>query len=258
MTALARQPVELAERAAWQVQTLRVTVFPSPDLEVNPESWWERAAGIASEGSSTERRTGTYEEHGPFGAAPNARLALRVQPGRIDWMVGAAESATVPTFGTIGEFEVLSEAFLETIRRWQPLAPGALRVAFGSVLLSEVPDHQSGYRRLAELLPSVRLDPDSSDFLYRINRPRRSRVVEGLRINRMSTWALLRLTYGGLTPDSRGIRLTRASNQYAAHVEVDVNTAADYEGYFAAERLPAVLDELGTFAREIAREGDVP
>ena len=47
-----------------------------------------------------------------------------------------------------------------------------------------------GYRELGRFLPAVRLDEDSSDFSYQINRPRRSTVIPELSVNRLSKWSV--------------------------------------------------------------------
>jgi hypothetical protein len=80
--------------------------------------------------------------------------------------------------------------------RWLELdLPTIKRISFAGKLIQRMPDRDSGYRRIAEYLPDVRLDPESTDFLYRVNRKRLSNSgTPDLLINRLSTWSVMKVT----------------------------------------------------------------
>ena len=102
------------------------------------------------------------------------------------------------------------------------------------------------------MLPGVKLIPQPNDFLYHVNRRRDSRTVQGLQINRMSTWSKLNI----LLFVQPGEPFSWPDKCYIA-VQVDINTAPEKAQVLPAKLLPELFDELMAFALEIAARGDV-
>lgn len=147
--------------------------------------------------------------------------------------------------------------FRSLMEKWLPHCPPIHRLAFTASLLQSVPDHQAGYRMLDRYLRWVEIDPQSSEFLYRINRRAISAVVQGMNINRLSTWlvgkfaVLMRVIEGG-HPEQQ----IEPTEKFAFAVELDINTAPEFKGSLPHADLLRIFAELVTAGVEIATRGD--
>jgi len=244
----------------WAAESVRVTGFPTADAEVKPDNWWRQVVGEEPEVRTDRPRSGEKQESG---SVHGGRLTLKVQPARIDWLLAPVvpETELPDTPPGIGSFEHASHYVSALMRRWFPICPPLARLAFGPIVFLQVPTRADGYRRLSSHLPSVQLDPEgSSDFMYRINRPRPSRSgIKNLRINRLSTWSLVQIEYQALALGSRESgKVFRAEPIIACRVELDINTAPDFDGEITSLQAGPIFDELLSLAVEILRDGDRP
>lgn len=245
------------QRVPWRAESVRMTAFVSPGQDLREGGWWEQVTGSAPERRVSRPRLLGYEEEGPF---QGRTLALKVQPNRIDWLLvpllGEEERDGVPTIGMLTE----SITFLsDRIEPWLRSAPRLQRLAFGAIAHIEVENRETAYRRLAEFLPGVRIDAErSSDLLYQVNRPRPSRGIEGLEINRLSKWssALIQRVLISVAP--RGVEEVTAPTITTCRLELDINTSPRYELELPSEMLYALFDELCDLGAEIALRGDLP
>jgi hypothetical protein len=246
----------------WQTETLRLTAFPSPSARIVNPTWWADIVGEPPESKISRPKEGIYQEEGPFA---QGKLVVSVQPTRVDWLFTSIidpkrEDMNVPIIGTFSE---ALDRFFSLMLRWFEFdtCPPVQRLAFGAILLQSVEDRQDGYRRIAEYLPSIRLDPDgSSDFAYQINRPRNSTSgITGLRINRLSKWSVAswrstQISLGSAAP--MGYFL--GPEYFACRLELDINTSQDFQGELPREQLPRIFQELADLGKEIAIKGDIP
>jgi len=250
--------LQKAEVSAWQVESLRSTAFPTPQAaQVDAGDWWEKLIGKVPENRITRAREAFLQDEGHIG---NGKLVMSVQPARIDWLYTVDRDAT-PDKWWIGPFADAADLFLGLMSRWFDVCPPSQRLAFGAVLKLPAPDRLTGYQMLSTYLHDVTLDPEgSSDLLYQINRPRKSRTgIPELAINRLSKWAVARLGVGSIAiaPDTRA-QFFPASVTFACHLELDINTAADLKGEIPKDRYMEVFRELVDLAREMLSRGDIP
>ena len=205
---------------------------------------------------------GQLQQIGEFDGLP---LQLLVQPGRLDWTI----NLEAPLQGVPDVSPVESGAALDSIlpslnkltTKWLEVCPPTNRLAVGIVLMQVVADRRSGYVQLSEYLPSVKIDPDNStDFHYQINRPRSSKVVPGLKINRLTKWGVRRsgmlmiaMTPGGTNVAQGGLE----NEQFSMRLELDMSTAEDQKDELERKDLTSIANELIDFSAEIAVEGDV-
>jgi hypothetical protein len=138
-------------------------------------------------------------------------------------------------------------------------APPSKRLAFGCVLTHPAEDRAEGYRWIANLLPSITLDPERSfDFNYAINRPRPTHTdIDGLVINRLSKWSVAKLRSIHLQL-SQGPKALLAPELIACRLEVDINTAPEFSGEFSANNSEPIVYELIELGTEIATAGELP
>ena len=248
-------PLPISE---WMVETLRLTAFPVTPAEVNLRSWWNDVFGEPPHSIAEEPRIGRSRISGPFRTG-TALLQAQV-PARIDWLLtmGGTGEEEVPS---LGSYIPNRDAFREVITRWfhLPDCPVLNRFAFGAILTYPVADVETGYAQLQDYLPNVRLDPaHSEDFQYRINRPRDSAEMVGLRINRLSTWSVMYFQPVSMQIGPEGISQLTGTRSFACRLELDINTAPDENITVPPDALPSVFQELVTLANEIIREGDIP
>ena len=207
----------------------------------------------------TRLKDSVEQESGPFHGGV---LSSIVRPDRVDWTLTPDGSEPTTTgFELVGSLGDLLSPFVETMQRWFDLetCPELRRMAFGAALLLLVDGKEAGYRQLQAYLPSVELDPNSSDFLYRINRPRQCSLgIEGLQVNRLSSWSVALVRKLALDFASGSLHEQEERQDFhACRLELDMNTAADWNQTLPAERTPEILTELVQLGKEIAEEGDI-
>jgi hypothetical protein len=254
----------------WQVDLVRVTAFYGQiDSEKKQpwSSWWTDLVGVPPENTSLKKRDEILQDEGPFNGGD---LILALQPGRIDWYLKSRREEQEAEDDQQGIICLKPEAlgkFQELVRRWMKLdsCPPVTRLALGCVLLEQVESRQAGYLRLRNYLPAVDLNPDSSDFLYQINRPRNSRTVaEGLRVNRLCKWSVAflgKVSFSlsmGQKDKQPFTGSVQGHGQHACRVEVDINSDPEYKDELVGDKLLSLFDEFAGLAKEIAEKGDVP
>lgn len=254
--------MSLPDLAAWQVEHLRLTAFPAAGAKLTPEEWWTALVGYPPDSVTSRPKAGLHQQEGTF---EGRRLLLRIHPDRIDWRL-SAPAPEVPdelsvSFPSAGAYTETLGVFHKLAIAWLKVSPSLTRLAYGAVLMLPVEDRQKGYLQLGEYLRSMKIDPESSDFSYQINRPRPSRApVAGLRINRLTKWSValfqvLGLSLQGETPPRTNFT---GSKQSMCRLELDINTAPDFEGPLPQEALVPVFEELVASGGEIVANGDIP
>jgi hypothetical protein len=245
--------------SAWKAQVLRLTVFPSAELGLD-QNWWEELVGEPPENRNVEPRRNRRTDSGPYRAGT---LTLKIESAaatRVDWLYAAKvdieniEETEIPALGSLPE---PVDDFRSLLGRWLDHCPALVRIAFGAVLVLPTDSTAMSYALLNALLAHVDVDQDTSDFMYRINRPQPSKVI-ACTLNRLSSWSALRIQNlsGELAAGSIPAMKQVGADKHAVRVELDINTkhAPDFE--LAETDLPSVFNELTELAIEIAKEGD--
>ena len=155
--------------AEWQVQQLRLTVFPTPNAIHRAPDWWQRMIGVEPSESTTDRKRNISLVSGEFGGGS---LTLNLTSERIDWHLTATDGHIDQSI-SIGEIGTLVESldpFSALAERWlaEEDIPDVARLAFGAVLLHLETDLTAGYVRLRDYVP-VAVDPEWRDFLFQVN-----------------------------------------------------------------------------------------
>jgi len=241
--------------SAWQVESLRLTCFPSSATEFNSANWYQDIVGEQPENTIIRARDNFRQDEG---VVNGQKIILGVQPMRIDWLMKANEEKGE---FLIGSFQDGLASFLELMSRWFKISPSLRRLAFGAILALPVDDRKSGYKLISNYLPNIKLDPiGSSDFLYQINRARNSRLdISELEINRLSKWSVAKqgLARIDILPETR-ISVFPSSDTFSCRLELDINTLGEYKNDISSEKLDDVFHELVDLAKEISIKGDIP
>lgn len=255
----AQNATERLELGPWQVGDLRLTALLSPlaPIEARTErKRWEALVGTKPEKTDSRRFGREVEESGPF--ASNGTLTCRDTPRGTEWMLGSDN----PEAGFLSP-QVLVP-FKDLMGRWLVDCPPLQRLAFGAALYLPVAKREEGYRQLKQYLPFSRenslhaggfleYSPQNGDFLYQFNRRRPSGSVPGVQLNRLSKWQWVPL--GEVRVE--GGKLVEPSTS-ACLLELDINTAPEFQGVLPHDRLVPLLNEMIGLAVEIAAQGDVP
>lgn len=246
----------------WRIQSARLTTFFLAGETPDPSGFWSEVVGNDPSEEHKRAAAGQLQQIGEFDGLP---LQLLVQPGRLDWTInldpllrGALEVSPVELGAS---FDSILASFNKLATKWLEVCPPTNRLAVGIVLTQVVADRRSGYVQLSEYLTSVKIDPDNStDFNYQINRPRTSKVVPGLKINRLTKWGVIRsgrlmiaMTPGGTNVAQGGLE----GEEFSMRLELDMSTAEDQKDELQKEDLPSIVSELIEVSTEIAVKGDV-
>ena len=238
----------------WDVESLRLSVFhpertPSPGL-------WEQLMGIAPESSDTRAREGVVQEQGAVGS--NA-LLLAVQRTRLDWNLlpgpsqGQQKSPPILVSAEQG-ISLLAQA-LDVSTNARGLVQ---RLALGVVLARQAHNLSDGFKWLSKYLPRLDLeDVGGTDFVYQINRRRRSPSTPHILINRLAKWQLEEVQGGTFTVSPSGPPNFAVSERvFVSKLTLDINTAPSNNA-FSPSRIPSLFSDFVGFAGEIATKGDI-
>jgi hypothetical protein len=214
---------------------------------------------MAIEGGKPEaeatRKLGGTTIHQFEGPTANGILSLTVNPDRYDWILRPVDGQhdVLPTLPSVGGYKDVNLEFLNPMNRWVESAPECSRFAMGLVAIHPVPSVPDGYELLNILLNDyVKLDPHgSSDFMYRINRPRPSNVIPGLKINRLTEWSVaakFQIFQDGnvLPPVGSAVR-----------VAIDLSTDQYFAQKLGTQQQGHLLFEFQAYLQEFLEKGDI-
>jgi hypothetical protein len=242
--------------SSWQLEFVRLIAFPvpaNPTLSLDQE-WWNEVAGAQPEDYISIRKKQSRDDRGTF---QGVLLSLTVDIGRIVWEARPPAVVDVsghfPTFD--GPFQDKVSWFVQLLTPWlKTSCPPLLRLAFSAKLLQPATSSQEAYRVLAAHLPMVRFDPNPNDFLLQLNRRKeKSDVVDGLPINRLSTWYKM----NAVIEIEPGRPFNWPDHCYGA-LELDINTAPERAEVLPRNSLPQLFQELAALGVVIAERGDRP
>jgi hypothetical protein len=248
----------------WSADNIRFTAFPDAKAKIDSQEWWSKLLGQPPQSRTERPMEATIEETGNYS---RGLLKLTVSPGRIDLLVApsppdtAKSDASMPN---LGPFIDMLTTFNQLVEKWFQLetCPPIARLAFGATLSQSAKDRVAAYQKLASYLPCIRIDPEgSSEFLYRINRPNQAKTpaIDGLRINRLSTWHAIRwqVFLSQILPQPSRAP-TSVELSHAVQLQLDINTDQAWSTILSPETLSPLWLELTELAKEIAARGDQP
>ena len=246
----------LMDYGAWETNTLRISVFPMSSSPVRGQSGlWKRAMCQEPDNIDFRPKDKLTTEQGVIG---DIHLRVAIRDERIDWvlqsqpnLLDGGQPKTVPV---IHDLEAASKIVRDVAIA---SAQGSLqRLAFSVALVEVIPSLDGALRRLSEHLPELRFDNVGSDFVYQVNRRRRSQTVPQSEINRIAKWSVLQGASVNLVVSPSAKAVVDASEVlYGARLDLDINNVP--ANAISGKKLPILLEELTTIASEIALKGDV-
>ena len=246
--------------SSWQALELRATVFLHPASPIDDSELWSEIIGGIPEEENRRPGEGLVRQVGPLNGLTavvqvtnKIRVDLLLQPSLPP--AGSAPNENWPEL----EFSRAMGVAHERMRLWLFKQPQVARLAFGANLVQPANDWESCQRGLGHYLPGLDL-VGSLDFFYQVNRPRSSRVVEGLRINRLCKWAVMTQVAGGISVGSdigNPVQVRQISQRFASSLVFDINTAPEWSHQLPSDVLAYLFNELVVYGTEIADRGDI-
>lgn len=247
-------------RVPWKVETMRLTAFTLTADQADPDMWWDSVVGSPPESKLVKMKGASQMFEGII---DSRKLVLNVEVNRVDWVIAPniGPDEDLKDVPNVGAFEDVSKSFEEMSLRWLAMERPIQRLAWGATLLLPVADRKAGYHTLGKYLPSVKLDPDTSaDFLYQINRWKKSSVIPDLIVNVLQKWSVMKIqrivaqipsTGGGIMGAVTGEGFD------ACRIELDINSAPDYQGSFNADQAKALYFEFAGYGAAVAAKGEL-
>jgi len=261
MTSLKRlQMTPSVALISWLVESVRVTLFTSAGLR---DGAWRRLTQ-ADPDSISKRGLGMVVESGRYG---EGWLTLQGGPGRVDLVFGAVPAEHLPSPRVewpahVGDLDSrlaeLKDVFPKLVKE---VEGSTTRLALGAALLFPVGSHREGYEALGSCLHAVDLDPESRDFVYRINRPR-TIAMPGephLLVNRLTTFMVAQVMTLFIQLNESGASAQNALTppSFACRLELDLSTDAARVGPLPIDGLDRLFEQLAGMAVELAQQGDI-
>jgi hypothetical protein len=246
---------------AWRPVQWQLIAFPAVAPLATEQHWWQAVTG--QEIGESIRRP---HERTDVGALADCILSLAIEPAKVTWTMTPSPDPVnlpplpIPTFASYSESRDLC---LRLLRPWLVNdCPAIKRLGLVASLIQDATDHAEAYRLLDLYLPAVEVDPESTDFAYRVNRRRRSQTpISGLHVNRMTAWSAMRFSssLNTIGPGSTiEIPLEHSGAIiYAAMVTIDVNSDAGRSEDLLRDERGELLAEFADLTTEIAVSGDI-
>ncbi len=232
----------------WLVQTYRMTAFPMSLDNLDNLYKWKDIVGEEPEKRSSQPKIKATQESGEF---KNGLLILKIMHNRIDCLYDSIIKPNIipDIIPNIGLFSETLDTFKNVVNKWLESSPNLTRFAFGVHLLNPAESHEDAYLMLDHFLHSIKVEPDTSDFSYTVNRKRSSKIVQNLMVNRLCQWRAIRLNLK--------INELELEPKYACSLDIDINTTVEFEGELKAEELSPLFNEFTDMAIEISKSGDI-
>lgn len=253
---MSSQSYPTSDLNAWLAQVLRLTAFPVDPEAALKQDLWEEVMGEPSETSTRKKLLRTDE-----GRIDSKVLTLTIDLKRIEWaFYPEIDPLNLPAeIPSLGAFTAAIDECSDFIRRFfSGHCPEIQRLAFGAQLVRPSESREGAYRILDSCLQDVKVDQNSHDFLYRINKKRKClSLAHGPEINRLSTWSAIKLQFGTIVQGSEPLSPLHPTEWEGCRLELDINTDANRKEPLPGESLLEIWQELVDLGKEIAERGDV-
>jgi hypothetical protein len=242
----------------WSAETLRVSLFSSNIVKLTPDDWKKVTGTDVPE--AEQKVVGRHTMSGPF---LEGQLSLSASGSRFDCVLAAsppADSIPEAYIPSVGHWPEVCKEFFAATKAWvEGIGVPIVRMAIGPVLLARQPGAEDAYKSLLGMVKSLKGDPARMrDLLFRVNWPVNSTSVNGLTINRLTSWAVLRIQFQIVVGTGANVLVDAGPGSDFVRLEIDHNTDAGRTQPFDQKRLVPLYNELTNLAMENAEKGELP
>lgn len=240
----------------WAGESLRLSIFCPESAQVPNQSsgLWEQVVGAEPTSIDVRPSERVVREIGEVGGND---FVLVTQNGRLDWILQPRATPSSNVMLTLTDMPQAHGLFRSAFHRSLEQKKIALRVAFAPVLIAEATDVRQGYYALSSFLPKLELETlDTTDFIYRVNRRRRSEVFPAALLNRLAQWSLEQALLVSVSMASTGQPRVLSPRTIVRKLTLDINTLQGAPA-MSADNIAGLLDEMITASKELAVQGDV-
>jgi hypothetical protein len=236
----------------WLSIVYRVTVFPTTTNIPEGLLRWKDIIGEEPEKKNSQPKLSIIEEVGHY---QGNEFIIKTSPNRYDFVYRSyfnnpEETIKTNDIASIGKLSETISSFKEMVKKWITSCPDMRRLAFGALLINLSDSRQGAYEMLDCFLgDNVKVDPETIDFSYTINRTCTSQTSEKININRLCKWYPIKLAVK--------VNETETFSKYACSLEMDINTIPGDDIILDKEIHLLLFDELIEKAIEISKKGDM-
>lgn len=241
----------------WTAETLRLSLFfPNPVKVV--EADWKTITG-QDEPQTIQNVAARRTLAGPF---LDGVLQINGIGQRIDCVLlpksptEAVEEGYIPQ---VGSLPAACAAFVDATKPWiESVQEPVLRIAVAGTALARCDNVQDAYTKLLKMLQSVKGDPERMrELVFRINWPTTSTKMQGLVLNRITTWSILQIQLQLMVRTGQSTVLNETPATQVIRFEFDHNTDAGRTEPFDRATLVPIYEELVALALENAEKGEM-
>jgi hypothetical protein len=241
----------------WTTETLRLSLFLKENAKLSVADW--KAITSQDEPQTMQTLATRKSFIGPF---QGGVLNVSVLGSRIDAVVlpksptETIEEGYVPT---IGPWPGGCTDYVKATSPWLATLDYPIhRIAFSGTLLAKADSVQDAYAGLLSLLKSVKGDPERMrELVYRVSWPQKSKVIAGVTLHRITTWAALQIQLQLVIQTGMKSTTTETEATQVIRFEFDHSTDSERMDPFDRAQLVPIYDELVALASENAEQGEV-
>ncbi len=238
----------------WQIENIRVTLFSKNNLNPNNlESWLESVTKLMPE--QIVKRQNSF-----FGISRTEDGEFRINwnTTRIDILLGSSDPMNNLDFIPFTKTLELFDKYFNKIPEMNETFD-VQRVAVGIILSANVEDQTVGIKLISTQIPSLQIDPESRDFLYRVNHPQKSNINPEFELNRLVIWSVSipQLVEVILSTDGTQSQEIRSEKTPQMRLEIDINTDGKTDINTENSKLLPLLTELQRIAIGIIEHGEI-
>ena len=242
----------------WTAETLRLSLFFTSPVKIGVTDW--KTITGQDEPQTIQNTAARRTLSGPF---LDGVLQMNVIGPRVDCaLLPRAPTATVEEgyIPQVGPLAATAAAFLDATKPWiEGVSDPVHRIAVAGAALAKCDNLQNAYTKLLGMLQSVKGDPARMrELLFRINWPVSSQKMQGLSLNRITTWSVLQVQLQLMVTTGEQTFVKDTPATQVIRLEIDHNTDAERTEPFDRPMLVPIYEELVALALENAEKGEVP
>ncbi|WOH58508.1 hypothetical protein [Bradyrhizobium sp. BWC-3-1] len=240
----------------WTCESIRLSLFSSQTVKLSAQSW---TALTGQEEPEQEQKGGG--RHVFASTMLGGQFNLGAIANRCDIILSPVTLTEVPEdyIPAVGQWPSALEGFQAHVAPFlEQLSFPVMRMAFAPVLVLPLKERLDAYKALVSLVKSIRQSPENMrDVLLRINWPQNSTAVDGLTLNRITTWSVQQYQIQMFVSDGNSPAAFANELTYGVRLELDHNTDQKHASPFDVSRLVPIYKELTNLALQNATEGEI-